>query len=547
TPNANINGDDSFSYIANDGSSDSNAATVIISITPVNDPPIAQSDELSTIENQSQTGILHATDIDSMTLTYRIDSHPNKGTVNIINDLTGEYTYIPDTNIFGEDSFTFKVNDGIDDSNIATINILIDFVNDPPIAHNKDIIIDEDQYIYIKLIATDPENDTLTYHLFNHPAFGTVDIINDTALYTPNQHYNGPDSFTYKVNDGELNSNTATIMITINSIYDRPEANDQYISTTEDMPLDITLTGFSPENKNLTFRITDMPVHGELSKTPPYLTYTPNLHFYGVDSFSFIVNDTISDSLPGNISMTVNRSETYLLTLLGTGYGSIKVNSISVLFPWENHYLADQEICIEALPVSDWQFMNWSGDLDSSDNPACYIMDQNKTISANIDIQKFRLNISGTEPIKINNETHYLPYSNVYQIHSHILLETQSERFKCWEGDIQNGDNPFEFNITKNTSINARFYPVPNWKTVLKVKRQVDTTDVRQTTEIAIGTAPQAYTKISSNFPENYSCDIVIYNSLFEMLSEDIQFENQDEHKWIIGVDPHGTIGNPLI
>jgi hypothetical protein len=107
----------------------------------------------------------------------------------------------------------------------------------------------EDKHIYIKLIATDPDNDHLTYHLLNLPSHGTVNQITDTVLYTPDINYYGPDGFTYKVNDGLRDSDIASIMITVYPEDDPPQANPQQVGTTENMPMDITLTGFSPDNK----------------------------------------------------------------------------------------------------------------------------------------------------------------------------------------------------------------------------------------------------------------------------------------------------------
>ncbi|ETR68537.1 MAG: hypothetical protein OMM_10421, partial [Candidatus Magnetoglobus multicellularis str. Araruama] len=86
-----------------------------------------------------------------------------------------------------------------------------------------------------------------------------------------------------------------------------PQAYSQTLNTTENMPLNITLTGFSPDDKPLTFHIIDPPSHGLLSQSTPYLTYTPNYHFHGTDKLTFITNDGISDSNPETISITIER------------------------------------------------------------------------------------------------------------------------------------------------------------------------------------------------------------------------------------------------
>ncbi|ETR64798.1 MAG: hypothetical protein OMM_15330, partial [Candidatus Magnetoglobus multicellularis str. Araruama] len=178
-------------------------------------------------------------------------------------------------------------------------------------AFDKDIGIDEDKYLYIKLKATDQENDDLTYYILTPPNHGSITKTNDTVLYTPNPHYNGPDSFTYKANDSHDDSNTASIMITIYPIYDPPVAHALNITTCENIPKNLILTAFSPDNLPLTFQIKDQPTHGILSQGTPYITYTPDTHFYGTDSFTFTANDSISNSLPAAVTIQVDRSKTY--------------------------------------------------------------------------------------------------------------------------------------------------------------------------------------------------------------------------------------------
>ena len=83
-------------------------------------------------KNMSLNNTLSGYDADSNPLTYHIVNQGNKGTATITNANTGAFTYIPNTNIIGTDTFTYKVNDGIVDSNIATVTVNI--INNAPIA-----------------------------------------------------------------------------------------------------------------------------------------------------------------------------------------------------------------------------------------------------------------------------------------------------------------------------------------------------------------------------------------------------------------------------
>lgn len=98
---------------------------------PPNNEPIAQNNSIETDEDNAIAVTLTATDEDNDTLSYTIVSNPNQG---ILSGTAPNLTYTPDEDYYGEDSFTFKANDGKDDSNIATVTITINSINDAPIA-----------------------------------------------------------------------------------------------------------------------------------------------------------------------------------------------------------------------------------------------------------------------------------------------------------------------------------------------------------------------------------------------------------------------------
>jgi VCBS repeat-containing protein len=133
TPDADYYGKDAFTYQVSDGQAESNVGVVSIAVTPVNDAPAANDDSLSLNEDGSQSGTLTATDVDGDTLTYAIVEQPQHGALSDFNASTGAYTYTPNADFNGTDSFTFKANDGTLDSNIATIGITINPVNDRPV------------------------------------------------------------------------------------------------------------------------------------------------------------------------------------------------------------------------------------------------------------------------------------------------------------------------------------------------------------------------------------------------------------------------------
>ena len=288
TPDANYYGPDSFTFKVNDGTVDSNTATVTITVTPVNDAPLAEEQSVSTAEDTAKAITLTGTDVDYDTLTYSIVSQPAHGTLNVIGP---DVSYTPAANYNGSDSFTFKVNDGTIDSNIATVTITVTAVNDAPVADNQSVSTAEDVAAEITLTGSDLEANPLTYVIVTPPAHGTLSGIAPDVTYTPTANYNGPDSFTFRVSDGQTNSATATVSITITPVNDAPIALPQTLSVDEDASLNIVLAGSDVDGGSLTFTVVNGPIHGTLSGTIPNLVYTPVANYNGNDAFTFTVSD----------------------------------------------------------------------------------------------------------------------------------------------------------------------------------------------------------------------------------------------------------------
>merc|ERR1711964_681637 len=114
------------------------------------------------------------------------------------------------------------VNDGTVDSEIATISITVTAVNDKPVATAQTVTTDEDVAKAIRLAGADIENSTLTYTVVANPSHGALSGTAPALTYTPTADYNGSDSFTFKVNDGIVDSETATISITVIAVNDAP-------------------------------------------------------------------------------------------------------------------------------------------------------------------------------------------------------------------------------------------------------------------------------------------------------------------------------------
>lgn len=277
----------------------------------LNQAPIAADGSLNTSAGTAINGTLVATDVDSGSLLYSIVTNPNHGTVVMNDTAAGTYTYTPIAGYSGSDSFTFRANDGALDSNTATIAINVVAVNAPPVAANSNLNTAEDTPYYGSLVATDGDSVTLTFHIVANPAHGSV-VITDSATgaytYTSTANYNGPDSFTFKADDGALDSNVATVSINVMALNDAPVAVDFSLSTAEDTSTSGTLTASDVDSATLTYRIVANASHGTailLDATSGAYTYTPAPNYNGPDSFTFIANDGSLDSNHSTVSLTV--------------------------------------------------------------------------------------------------------------------------------------------------------------------------------------------------------------------------------------------------
>ena len=107
----------------------------------------------------------------------------------------------------------FKANDGVSDSNTATVSIKVDSVNDKPVVSGQSLSINEDETVSITLQGSDEDKDDLNFTVLNQPKNGALSGTGPNLIYTPKANYYGSDSFTFKANDGVADSNTATVTL----------------------------------------------------------------------------------------------------------------------------------------------------------------------------------------------------------------------------------------------------------------------------------------------------------------------------------------------
>lgn len=291
-----IQGPNVYTFTVNvtDGSAN-DSEEISVTVNEVNIAPVAQDGSDTTNEDTGKTITLNATDSDLpvQTLTYSKVSDPLHGSVAISGN---QATYTPTANYNGSDSFTYKVNDSFDDSNIATVTITVNSINDGPVANPDTATINEDEILSVAksvLLSndTDTEGNTLTLTSVSNSVHGGVVIEGDNVIFTPTLNYYGSASFDYTISDGSQSS-TTTVSITVNSVNDDPVANYQSVSTNEDTSVEITLSAIDVDGDSLIYSIVGMPANGILGEVSGNLViYTPNTNYTGEDSFTFKADD----------------------------------------------------------------------------------------------------------------------------------------------------------------------------------------------------------------------------------------------------------------
>jgi len=219
-PNQNFDSIDSFTYVATNGTHNSNNATVTLFVNPINDAPIAQNDTASTPEDTPVTIPVLNNDFDVDDDFFIINSI-TQGTNGTITTNGTTVTYTPNLDFNGTDSFVYTISDGILTDN-ATVYVTVGLVNDAPIAQNDTATTLENTPIIISVLHNDSDvdSDLLTINSITQGSNGTITTNGTTITYTPHLNFTGTDSFTYTISDGVHTSNSAMVTVIVTSIDD---------------------------------------------------------------------------------------------------------------------------------------------------------------------------------------------------------------------------------------------------------------------------------------------------------------------------------------
>ena len=307
-PNNHFNGEDSLKYFVNDGEFDSSEATVSIRLKALNDAPVANNMILNTNEDIPVSFELSATDVDNDSLTFRIVQDPTHGKLTNQNN---QWTYTPFAEYYGEDSFSFQASDDQVYGNTGSVMVIIAEVNDPPVVQSSTFKLKEDANIAIKLIASDPEGQSLNFTITNAPQNGSITGTGPSYNYTPSKDFNGVDSFEVQASDGYLNSEVAKITLYVESQNDAPyfEYNLATLSGgIRETPLRVKLEAKDVDNDQVSISLNTSPTNGTCYIENEELVYLPSVGFSGVEKISIELDDGMQ-SVIEELALTINSHE----------------------------------------------------------------------------------------------------------------------------------------------------------------------------------------------------------------------------------------------
>ncbi|WP_138543612.1 Ig-like domain-containing protein, partial [Pseudoalteromonas rubra] len=291
-PKQDETGSFSFTYTLTDSEGlASLPATVTVTLTPVNDAPVAVDNsvelqeegsfEVNVLGNDFDVDEGDSFDLSSVTVVSAAQNGQTTVTAQ------GTIVYTANTNYFGNDSFTYTVKDQAGAvSNEATVTLSVTPINDAPVVEGQVLSLNEDDTLLVTLSGTDPDADVLTYSIVSGVSSGSLQQQSDTTwLYTPNADFNGSDSFSFMANDGALDSNTATVSLTVNAVNDAPVIT----GTPDTSVVHNTAYSFTPQASDtdgdtLTFAITNQPVWAQFDTATGTLSGTPGRDDEGVYS-----------------------------------------------------------------------------------------------------------------------------------------------------------------------------------------------------------------------------------------------------------------------
>jgi len=330
TPTTGYTGSDSFTYTITDGQGNEDTATVSVTITDTTDgAPVLSPNYAATYGDMPVTIRVLDDDTDpdgdTLVLTGNL-TDPTHGSAIISGN---NVIYTATVGYIGSDSFEYEVTDNNGHTLRATVYIDVKqpVNNAAPDAALDNATLDLSQYssITINVLAndSDADGDTLTIETVSSPIHGNAVITNGEIVYTPNSGFEGYDSFTYTISDGNGNTSVGNVNVSVTGANPHVGAGDDYISTPQDTPksYNIIANDSDIDNHALSICTGSMSTnHGAVVVSGQSITYTPDNGYTGNDQFEYEACDGNGNSDWATVFITVDGSANQAPNLVGDNY-----------------------------------------------------------------------------------------------------------------------------------------------------------------------------------------------------------------------------------
>lgn len=310
-PEADWNGDASFTYTVSDSAGLTDVGVVVVTVNPVPDPPAPGADAITTLEDTPITVDVLANDTDPDgdldPTSVTIVDEPSAGRYAVWPD--GTITYTPGLNRSGGDVLTYRVCDDAGLCDTATLTVTILAVNDAPIANPDSAVGIEDVSLLIDAAAndTDVDDKDLTVVTVGAPGHGSAAVTSaGTIRYTPEPDFFGTDTITYGVSDPAGAVAYSTVIVNITGVNDRPAARTDAVATNEDRAITVAVLANDQDvdGDPLTVSLVAGPAHGAVIVSGDSFVYTPERDFHGADSFVYAVSDgSLPDTATAHVAI----------------------------------------------------------------------------------------------------------------------------------------------------------------------------------------------------------------------------------------------------
>ena len=291
-PDANFNGNDSFTLTLTDNAGYSTTQAISVTVNSVNDEPtITIASTLTTDEDNNQSLTFTFSDVDGDIVSATVTTQASNGVASVSGTTV---SYAPDTDFNGNDSFTLTLTDSAGYTTTQVITVTVNSVNDDPtITIENTLTTDEDNNQNLTFTYSDVDGDTVSATVSTQAKHGFAIVIGTTVSYAPETNFNGSDSFTLTLTGSDGFTTTQTITVTVNSVNDEPMITiASTLTTDEDNNQILTFTYSDVDGDTVSAVESVAPVHGTITITGTSVLYSPDANFNGSDSFTLTLTDS---------------------------------------------------------------------------------------------------------------------------------------------------------------------------------------------------------------------------------------------------------------